>query len=294
MMAFKDISAEMEALAASAAPSVVQVVSGERGAGGGIIWRADGAILTNHHVVAGREQSQVLFPDGRRLPATVVNRNPQLDLALLRVEAEGLPAALVDDSATLRVGELLFAIGHPWGMPYVVTMGIVSGTGTVRAGRGGERARFIRSDVRLAPGNSGGPLLNARGAVVGINAMIFGGDLSAAIPSDVAREWVAGLPSRRVSLGLELQPVELPPALRPDGPAGRAAALLVTAVSTAGPSLLVGDLLLEVAGEPVGDAEQLSNLLGRRALQERVRLSILRGGAARALEVEVGALERLL
>src|SRR5215211_8889420 len=191
------ISPAIVQLIERARPSVVQVRSGGRGTGTGVIWRSNGAILTNDHVVAhANGRIEVLLTDGRTLPATVGARNADLDLALLEVSAEDLPAAAVGDSAQLRVGELVFAIGHPWGQPWVVTAGIVSGLGAVPVGNNGRTAQYVRTDVRLAPGNSGGPLLNARGEVVGINAMIFGGDLAVAIPSHVTTAWVAGLPGR--------------------------------------------------------------------------------------------------
>src|ERR1044072_6991053 len=127
-------------------PSVVQVRSGGRGNGTGVIWRANGAILTNDHVVAHADgRIEGLLTDGRRLPATIGARNADLDLALLEVEAEDLPAAAVGDSSQLRVGELVFAVGHPWGQPWVVTAGIVSGLGKVpvrgasEAGAAGQR-----------------------------------------------------------------------------------------------------------------------------------------------------------
>ena len=116
-------------------------------------------------------------------------RNPKLDLALLETEARDLPDAVFGDSARLRVGELVLAIGHPWGQPWVVTAGIISALGEVEMSKN-RYASYIRSDVRLAPGNSGGPLLNANAEVVGINAMIFGGDLAVAIPTHGAAAWL--------------------------------------------------------------------------------------------------------
>jgi serine protease Do len=282
-------SAELEAVVQKVLPSVVQVSDGRRGAGTGVIWRTDGVILTNYHVVARQNEIQVELRDGRVFPATILNYNESADLALLQIEATHLPAAEVDDSSMVRVGELVVAIGHPWGQKYVITAGIASGVGTLKDERSGRTATFIRSDVALAPGNSGGPLLNARGAVVGINAMIFGGDLSVAIPSAVAREWVAGLPSRRVQLGISVQPVELPQVWQKTG--APTAALLVTEVPGNG-SLFVGDLLLDVAGEPIEDARSFANLLGRRAGTERVRLNILRGGQIHPLDITVAELEQ--
>lgn len=192
--------------------SVAQVRrSGGHGAGAGVIWDKDGFVLTNYHVVAGRcegRKVQVALQDGRTFDAEVVKRSRSLDLALLQLwgSPSDLPAAPIGNSDKLRVGELVFAIGHPWGRVGSVTAGIVSGLGVMR-GPGG-RARYIQSDVSLAPGNSGGPLLNVRGEVVGINAMIFGG-LALSIPSNTATAWLVGTKERRSRLGVGLLPVEL-------------------------------------------------------------------------------------
>ena len=137
--AHSDVSPLISALVDRVRPSVVQIQSGGRGNGTGVIWRADGAILTNDHVVAhAGGRISVGLTDGRSMEAALVARNPELDLALLSVPAEGLPAASAADSRELRVGELVFAVGHPWGQPWVVTAGIVSAVGEVPV-RGGER-----------------------------------------------------------------------------------------------------------------------------------------------------------
>ncbi|HET7271977.1 MAG TPA: trypsin-like peptidase domain-containing protein, partial [Rubrobacter sp.] len=152
--------------------SVVQVRSSGRGIGAGVIWPGDGLVLTNYHVVAGgRGNVQVALYDGRTLGADVVKSSRSLDLALLHLVGapDELPAALIGDSDALRVGELVYAIGHPWGRVGSVSVGIVGGVGELRTP--GSSTRYVRSDVALAPGNSGGPLLNARGEVVAINAM---------------------------------------------------------------------------------------------------------------------------
>ncbi len=186
------VSEGISRLAEKSKASVVQISSGGRGAGAGIIWSADGAILTNYHVVAGAGRAlQVLLPDNRLVPGSLIAHEAALDLALVRVDAHSLPTARVGDSSRLRVGDWVAAIGHPWGHRCVVTAGIVSALGVV-ALRGTERySPYIRSNVALAPGNSGGPLLDACGAVVGINSMIFGGDLAISIPSHVASDWLA-------------------------------------------------------------------------------------------------------
>ncbi len=289
-----EVSSEIVQMIESVGPSVVQVQSRGHGGGAGVIWRTDGAVVTNFHVIAGaRGPIEVQLPDGRTFEAKVVNENPALDLALLKVDGEDLPAAPVADSTQLRVGELVFAIGHPWGHKGVVTAGIVSAVGSVPIPRTGREAQYIRSDVKVAPGNSGGPLLNAQGAVVGITAMIFGGDLTVAIPSHVASDWVAGLPSRRIYLGVGLQPVELQGG-RPDR--RPVEALMVVALEPDGPAqkagVLVGDVLLEAGGEPLDDPGALLGALSRRQVGDRLSLRLLRAGSTREIDVELGAPEQ--
>src|SRR5579863_5798334 len=185
-------------------PSIVQVSVNRRGGGTGVIWQEDGRIITNNHVVPSNNLNvQVLLPDGRKFAAKVLHRNPRLDLAILQVNGENLQALPLGDSAKLRIGEWVFAVGHPLGERWVVTAGIVSGRSTLKF-EDGRTTEYIKSDVLLAPGNSGGPLLNANGEVVGINAMIFGGDLSVAIPGSVVSDWLSELPARRVTLGIEI------------------------------------------------------------------------------------------
>lgn len=168
-------------------PSLV-VVRGHRfGAGSGIVWDAAGLILTNHHVV-GRHNPVVILQDNREYESRLLARDPDVDLALLSIDASNL-TPLVPASVSPRVGEMVFAFGHPWGQRNTVTRGIVSALVSAQ-NRRGEKLPVVRSDVPLAPGNSGGPLVNAKGEVVGINAMIVGGDQSVSIASSVAVEFV--------------------------------------------------------------------------------------------------------
>lgn len=168
-------------------PSLV-IVRGHRfGAGAGIVWDAGGLILTNNHVV-GRHSPVVVLQDDREYESRLLARDPDVDLALLSIEATGL-TPLLPASISPRVGEMVFAFGHPWGQRNTVTRGIVSAL--VHAhNRRGEQLPVVRSDVPLAPGNSGGPLVNAKGEVIGINAMIVGGDQSVSIASSVAVDFV--------------------------------------------------------------------------------------------------------
>jgi serine protease Do len=168
-------------------PSLV-VVRGHRfGAGSGIVWDSNGLILTNNHVV-GRRTPIVLLQDDREYESKLVARDPDVDLALLSIDAAGL-TPLRPASVSPRVGEMVFAFGHPWGQRNTVTRGIVSALVSAQ-NRRGETLPIVRSDAPLAPGNSGGPLVNAMGEVIGINAMIVGGDQSVSIASSVMVDFV--------------------------------------------------------------------------------------------------------
>jgi serine protease Do len=168
-------------------PSLV-VVRGHRfGAGSGIVWDSSGLILTNNHVV-GRRTPIVLLQDDREYESKLVARDPDVDLALLSIDAAGL-TPLRPASVSPRVGEMVFAFGHPWGQRNTVTRGIVSALVSAQ-NRRGETLPIVRSDAPLAPGNSGGPLVNAMGEVIGINAMIVGGDQSVSIAASVAVDFV--------------------------------------------------------------------------------------------------------
>lgn len=164
--------------------SLVVIQSGHYGVGAGVIWQSHGLILTNFHVVA-HGHAHVILADGREFAARRVLHEPSLDLALLQIDAAGLPAATSADSRLLRVGQLVMALGHPWGQRGMFTTGIISGLGSVQTNGGRGNIDIIRSDVSLAPGNSGGPLIDTSGAVIGINTMVVGGDLGVAIPSHV-------------------------------------------------------------------------------------------------------------
>ncbi len=166
-----------------------------RGAGSGIVWGSDGLILTNAHV-ARSDEAQVELWDGRRFPARVLARDARRDLATLRIAATGLEPVMVGDSTVLRPGELVIAVGNPLGFAGALSTGIVHSSGE----------RWIHADVQLAPGNSGGPLANSLGQVVGINTAIVNG-LGAAVPSRVALDFLQH--GARPSLGVVMRPVPL-------------------------------------------------------------------------------------
>jgi serine protease Do len=296
-MALESVEASAEVISSASAEmigraheGVVRVQSWGRGTGAGVIW--DDLVLTNHHVVAGGRRGakvRVVLHDDWTFDAEVVKRSQNLDLALLRLKnAPGdLPDIPVGNSGALRVGELVYAIGHPWGRLGAVTAGIVSGLGMVR-GPGG-RARYIQSDVALAPGNSGGPLLNAQGEVVGINAMIFG-RLALSIPSNAASAWLTDARQVRPRLGAQLLPVKVPAFLRRTNPGAPEAGLMITAVEGGSPAeragVLVGDvLLLGVGDETPHDVESLLDA----SAGDAVRLRMMRGGKISFVDVKLGA-----
>jgi serine protease Do len=170
--------------------SLVIVQDGRRGAGAGVVWQDGGWIVTNHHVVARGRSVRVILPDGEQLPARRYADNEDFDLALLKVDDGNLHPAVIADTRQLRIGEYVMAIGHPWGELNLVTGGVISGISPVERRNGRGPIAIIRTDARLAPGNSGGPLVNAVGEVIGINTMIVGGDLGLAVPSHVVNRFV--------------------------------------------------------------------------------------------------------
>ena len=196
------VARDFAALAEHLSASTVAVADGNAGAGSGVIWTADGTIVTNAHVVRRRDV-QVVLSDGRRFPAPVVRRDERRDLALLRIDATGLPAAEPREEPGPRAGELLVALGHPLGVANALSMGIAHAAVTHRG------TRFVQADLRLQPGNSGGPLADVHGRIVGINSMVVAGGLALAIPVDAVREFV-GAVAAPGPLGVHLAAARLP------------------------------------------------------------------------------------
>ncbi len=181
--ASRTFACELETLAVRLRAITVAIRVGRSGAGTGVIWTPDGTVVTNAHV-ASRPSAEIVLDDGRRFGARVEARDARRDLALLRIDAGVLPAAVPRDPSTLRAGELLVALGNPLGIANALSVGIAHAPG-------GERSRLVQADLRLAPGNSGGPLADARGRIVGINSMVAG-SLALAVPSDAVMRFVRG------------------------------------------------------------------------------------------------------
>lgn len=261
--------------------STVVVHTGGRGGGSGVIWSSDGTIVTNAHVTR-HAQTGVQLWDGRECEATVDRCDRRRDLAVLRVDAGGLPAAVPGDSSQIRPGELAIAIGNPMGFVGALTTGIVHGVGPVR---GLGTRSWVQADVRLAPGNSGGPLADAQGRVIGINTMVAGG-LGLAIPSNVVRDFLAtGLSD--AWLGATVHPVRLPRS-GARGRTGPTFGLLLVVVEARSPaasaSLLPGDILLGTERAPFGSVGDLSQVL-QGAGPRLLRLEFLRGDYTRVRRV---------
>lgn len=185
------LTEEMSALTQRALMSVVIVYNGRHGAGAGLIWTYDGVIATNYHVV-GKRSPRVAMLDGREYAAEVIAREKKHDLAMLKIQNDGeLSPIQLADSRRLRIGQFAMAVGHPWGQIGAVSLGIITSLGSMRHGWRKGSVEVIRTDAALAPGNSGGPLLDARGQAIGLNTMIMGGDQGVAIPVHVIDRFVA-------------------------------------------------------------------------------------------------------
>jgi serine protease Do len=254
----------------------VQVLAGENSRGSGVVWSADGQVVTNAHVLP-ESRIQVELWNGRKLAARVRKSDRRRDLASLQLDAEGLITALPGDSDALRPGELVIAVGSPFGFTGAVSTGVIHSLGTLA----GFAARcWVISDVRLAPGNSGGPLANARGEVIGLNTMIAGG-LALAIPSRSVAQFLARPAKGETYLGVTARPVLWE---RNSGRVG----FLVLEIAPQSPaeraSLLLGDLLVSAAGRPFRSAEDLEDAL-RSSRDGQLEIEFRRGASQQIRKV---------
>ena len=269
-----------------------------RGVGSGFIIAADGLVMTNAHVVEGADEVVVRLTDKREFKARVVGADKRTDVALLKIEASGLPTVRFGDVGRLRVGEWVIAIGSPFDLDNTVTAGIVS----AKARDTGEMLPFIQTDVAINPGNSGGPLINLRGEVVGINSQIYsrsGGymGISFAIPIDeaqrVAEQLKAGGRVVRGRIGVQIGEVTKDVAESLGLP--KAAGALVRSVEPGGPAekagLEAGDIVTRFDGKPVDKWSDLPRLVGNTKPGTKSTLQVLRRGATRDLSVTVAELE---
>ena len=268
--------------------STVLVLPGERGNGSGVIWSADGVIVTNAHV-ARASQMRIQLWDGREFDAALISRDTRRDLAELRINATSLPAATAADSAQVRPGEIAIAIGNPLGFVGALTTGVVHAVGSLAGPLGGSLRGFgsqpwVQADVRLAPGNSGGPLADASGRVIGINTMVAG-RLALAVPSNAVTHFLASDPID-AWLGVSVAPVRVP---RP-GTRAKSFGLVLLEVEPDSPaanaSLLPGDILLGTDEKSFTSLDDLSTSLQGKG-PRLLRLAFLRGNYERFRRVAV-------
>jgi serine protease Do len=269
----------------------------ERSMGSGVIVNANGLIITNSHVVSKAEEIRVVLSDKREFAAKLVGMDSKTDLAILRVDAGGLQTIPWGDSDGLEVGELVLAVGNPFGLNQTVTMGIVSAVGRASMGIA-EYEDFIQTDAAINPGNSGGALVNARGELVGINTAIFsqsGGNMGIgfAVPSSMARSILDQLIKNgkvvRGWLGVSIQ--ELSPELAQQFGVPDAKGVLVSEVLDDSPAkrggVERGDIIQEYEGRPIDSPTQLRNAVARSHIGKKVRIKVIREGRAKAVELMV-------
>ncbi|HUB06424.1 MAG TPA: trypsin-like peptidase domain-containing protein [Myxococcales bacterium] len=294
-------SAAVVGVAQRVSPSVVKIeVSARRsarerggdGSGSGFLFTPDGYVLTNSHVVHGAQSVHAILNDGHRVPASLVGDDPDTDLAVIRIEAPGLVAAKLGRARALRVGQLVVAIGNPYGFDCTVTAGVVSALGrTFRSSTGRLMDDIIQTDAALNPGNSGGPLVNAHGEVVGVNTAVIlpAQGLSFAVSIDTASFVVPQLLRegrvRRSYLGLGGQNVRVLQRVVRHHRLATDSGVLVIAVEPKGPAatarLQEGDVIVALEDQPIHGIDDLHHLLTADRVGKAQKLTVLRGGVQR-------------
>ena len=270
----------------------------ENSLGSGVIVSEQGLILTNHHVVASADEIEVALADGRKLPAKVVGTDPDTDLAVLKVEADSLPAVTFAATENLNVGDVVLAIGNPFGVGQTVTQGIVSALGRNHLGIN-TYENFIQTDASINPGNSGGALIDAEGNLVGVNSAIYsrsGGSMGIgfAIPANIAKQVmeqiaVSGSVTRGW-IGIEAQ--DITPELAESFKLGQVSGSLIAGVLSNSPAdlagLKAGDVLLAINYQKVSDSSGMLNLIAALKPNEKAVLKIARAEKEIEINVKVG------
>ncbi|NLC58538.1 MAG: PDZ domain-containing protein [Armatimonadetes bacterium] len=292
-------------VARSVSPVVVGVIrmsNGEReGLGSGVIVESGGLILTNNHVVAGARELRVALADGRELPARVVNTDPISELALIRVNAQGLPTATLGNSDRLQVGQTAIAIGNPLGFERTVTVGVVSAINRRLPDSRAELDNLIQTDAAINPGNSGGPLVNTAGEVIGINTLVIRGPVGSAglgfaIPSNTARDVMRDIEryGRVIHPWLGIEPMEIDEEVARRFGLSATEGVLVRRVYPSSPAAQGGlrerDVIVAANGERVSEIGDLRQALRRKGVGATLPLTVLRGG--RRTQVSVRLVER--
>jgi serine protease Do len=268
---------------------------GERTAvGSGIILSADGYVLTNHHVIEQAGEIEVQLMDERKFPAKVVGKDARTDLALLKIEATGLPVLPLGDSDTLEVGELVLAIGNPFGLDHSVSLGIVSRMGRA-LGASEAFDDYIQTDASVNPGNSGGPLINMRGEVIGINtAIIPNRRVAFAIPVNLAKSLLPDLQTRgRIAwgfLGVSIQDLtqDLATAMSFQETKGALVNNVLSGQPAESAGVKRGDIIVAFDGKPVSNVRALQRAVSFTTVGKQVEIQVFRGGKLETVMVKVG------
>ncbi len=291
-----DVSDSLANVVEEAQPWIVRVSGRRRFGATGMLWSADGLIVTADHVIERPDDITIGLPDGRELQATLVGRDQGTDLALLKVDATGLAAAELR-SGPVKVGHLALALGRPRGDQVMASLGVVSAVGgTWRTWRGGSIEGVIRSDVTLYPGFSGGPLLAASGQVMGLNTSILARGLAVTIPSEVLSRVVeallSGTGTKRGFLGVATQPVRLPDNLRSALGLEQETGLLIVNVEDGSPAehagMLLGDTLVAFGGRDTSEITALQDALGPGSAGSQQSARIVRAGQLTEVTVTIG------
>jgi S1-C subfamily serine protease len=278
-----------------ASRSVVAVHARPRYPSSGVHWR-QGVIVTADHTVRRDEEISVSLPDGRMIPAMLAGRDASTDLAVIKLQAAELPAADIGDAASLRVGHVVLAVARPGDRGVSASWGVISGLGGPwRTWHGGQIDQFIRPDVSLYPGFSGGPLVDAHGRVMGVNTSGPRNMVLTIPPSTVNRVLGHLLERGRIVrgyLGLGMQPVRLPEPLKRTLNLPRTSAVIIVAVESDSPAeragLLIGDVLVALDGVPISDVADVQALLGPERVGAAVSASIIRAGLLADRVITIG------
>jgi serine protease DegS len=270
----------------------------ESSLGSGVIVSKNGYVLTNYHVIEGADEIQVALRDGRSAEAEIAGTDPESDLAVLKIDMDKLPTITFASSDDLKVGDVVLAIGNPFGVGQTVTMGIVSATGRDRLGIN-VFENFIQTDAAINPGNSGGALVNPYGHLVGINTAIFsrsGGyqGIGFAIPVssaiDVMQQIIETGHVTRGWLGIEVQ--DITPQLAESFGLKDTQGVIVAGILRNGPAanagLQPGDVIKQINGEPMRDSRDVMNVIAKTAPEQKVDISILRQGKKDEIKAAVG------
>lgn len=289
-----DFSNGLTSAVETAGASTVTVDARKRYPASGIAYASD-LVLTADHVITREDDIKVLLPDGTSLPATIAGRDPGSDLAILRLAEQALTAAKTSED--VKVGQLVLALGRPNSEGMQASWGIVTSiSGPTRTFRGGMLDEYIRTETTPYPGFSGGPLINTEGQVLGLNTSGLTRGSSLTIPVKVAWRVADALAThgsvKRGYLGVRTQPVEIPEAARQALKREQEHGLLVLWLEEGGPAekggLLVGDILVAVSGQAVGDPDDLFSALGGDTVGKSIAVEVLRGGRPETVNVTVG------